>query len=336
MIEPQADFSIAVVIPLFNKERAIESAIASVLAQHRLPEELVVVDDGSTDESFENARQAMAKAPEAMRCSLLSQANAGVSAARNRGVEESTTGYVAFLDADDEWDPGCIAELERLASACPSATLLSVRLAKRTPEGTIIPESSGLQDFFGLVPNPLEAYAKGYGILSSSSAAVRRDAWSRSGGFPVNARKGEDVFLWLGLIMNGSFAHSSAPLSFWRDHYSGFVRRNGVVPYHLAHFLGTAEGRRELASCAALSNFIESNLVVQVASHILVGDRAVAETLCRFAATCSLRTRLKCAAALHMPQRLLVALSSWIRRARRRPRSTQGRVRKPRSARQSS
>ena len=318
MSESAPGFTIAVVIPLFNKESAIASTIASVLGQSRLPDELIVVDDGSTDKSLSTARQTIGKTPAEVRCSLVSQANAGVSAARNRGVREATSDYIAFLDADDEWDPACIAEFEKLATAFPSATLLSVRLAKRKPDGRIVPESSALKDFFGIVAEPVETYRRGYGILSSSSVAVRRDAWAESGGFPENARKGEDIFLWLKLMMAGTFAHSSAPLSFWRDQYSDVVSRNGTVPHYLAHFLGTPEGRDALASNASLANFLEANLVVQIASHRLVGDEAVAKQLYRLAATCSPSTRLKSAVALLLPGWGLSGLSRWIRRSRRR------------------
>ena len=98
-----SQFAIAVVIPLFNKEAAIETTIRSVLDQTRLPDELIIVDDDSSDRSVANAERALANAPEGLRWRILSQANAGVSAARNHVAAESSSQYIAFLDADDEW-----------------------------------------------------------------------------------------------------------------------------------------------------------------------------------------------------------------------------------------
>ena len=91
--------SVSVVIPTYNYGRFVADAIRSVLDQTRPPSEIIVVDDGSTDETA-----AVVKAfGEAVR--YVRQDNAGVCAARNRGVSESTSELVAFLDADDIWEP---------------------------------------------------------------------------------------------------------------------------------------------------------------------------------------------------------------------------------------
>ena len=86
----------AVVIPVFNGERFIGAALESVFAQTRVPEEIIVVDDGSTDASAEVARGFPG-------VRVLQQANAGPSAARNRGITAATSDYIALLDADDLW-----------------------------------------------------------------------------------------------------------------------------------------------------------------------------------------------------------------------------------------
>lgn len=99
---------VSVIIPSYNCAPYLSEAIESVLDQSHPPAEVIVVDDGSTDDSLEIARGFGA------RIRLLAQANAGVSAARNRAIEEATGDWLAFLDADDVWLP---TKLERQLAA---------------------------------------------------------------------------------------------------------------------------------------------------------------------------------------------------------------------------
>ena len=90
---------ISVVIPAYNAEKHIARAIESVLAQTRPAEEIIVVDDGSSDGTAEVVRSFGDKVI------LIQQPNAGVSVARNKGIEHATGDWIAFLDSDDEWLP---------------------------------------------------------------------------------------------------------------------------------------------------------------------------------------------------------------------------------------
>src|SRR5437016_4504964 len=99
--------SVAVVIPLYNGSRYIATAIRSVLAQTVIPEEIIVVDDGSTD----NGPAVVGRLGESAPIRLLSKPNGGQSDARNFGVVHTTSDLIAFLDQDDVWYPTHIAEL---------------------------------------------------------------------------------------------------------------------------------------------------------------------------------------------------------------------------------
>lgn len=310
--------TLTVVIPLYNKENAVETTIKSVLRQTRTPNEVIIVDDGSTDGSVAVVTRVIESQSSDIPVRLIRQQNQGVSTARNRGAAEAKSDFIAFLDADDEWLPECASELEKLARSCPDATVLTVLLAKVQADGAIRAEMSSLPPgCFGELPAPLDSYRKGYGIIHSSSVAVRRDAWLRSGGFPAGARSGEDICCWLKLLMSERIAHSARPLSIWRDEHTGAESRRGVVPHHFVYFLGTSEGRKYCEN-AALVRFLGSNLAVQIGGLRLAGEQEVVVELRRLAASLPLRFRGACLAAAIAPKWLLRKGISWRREARAR------------------
>ena len=103
---------ISVVMPAYNSSRFIEAALDSVAAQSFAPDEIIVIDDGSTDDTFERVQRWQAKSKHAI--TLLKQSNQGVSAARNHGIHTARGDWIALLDSDDIW----LAEhLKQLAGA---------------------------------------------------------------------------------------------------------------------------------------------------------------------------------------------------------------------------
>lgn len=106
--------TVSVVIPTYNRAALLAKAVESVLAQSVLPDEVVIVDDGSTDETHELCAQW----PSPVR--YVYQQNAGVSAARNRGINEARGRYIAFLDSDDVWRTEKLAAQLAVMRALPS------------------------------------------------------------------------------------------------------------------------------------------------------------------------------------------------------------------------
>jgi len=107
---------VSVIIPLFNKEVYIKKCIQSVLAQTYSNFELIIVNDGSTDGSLLKVLEFVDS-----RISFLTQENSGVSIARNNGVSVSKHDYIAFLDADDWWEPTFLEEMKALVETFPDA-----------------------------------------------------------------------------------------------------------------------------------------------------------------------------------------------------------------------
>src|SRR6516162_6773931 len=105
---------VSVTIPCFNQARFLSDAIASVRRQRYAPVEIVVIDDGSTDESARIARAAAVR--------LARQANAGISAARNAGLEMARGEFIVFLDADDELLPDAVESGVEVLQRNPSVS----------------------------------------------------------------------------------------------------------------------------------------------------------------------------------------------------------------------
>ncbi|WP_273372801.1 glycosyltransferase family 2 protein [Alistipes megaguti] len=183
---PKTTFT--VVIPLYNKEREIEATLRSVLAQNRQPEEIVVVDDGSTDRSAEVVRRIGSPLVR-----LIQQPNAGVSAARNRGIAEARSSHIALLDGDDGWEPGYLAAMERLIDDYPDCGLYCAGFTIESHDGTF--PAPGL-DRRGVVDNFFRDSAHRYIAIPSASCIPRR-VFDTIGGFPVGMKIAEDLYLWI-------------------------------------------------------------------------------------------------------------------------------------------
>ena len=124
------DIQISAVIPTYNRAHLIGPAVESVLRQTKQPAEIIVVDDGSTDDT----REQVASFGDLVR--YIYQANSGASAARNRGVREARSEWIAFLDSDDLW---LETHLERMAHAiCATAGAACFYFAD-----TILPAEEG-------------------------------------------------------------------------------------------------------------------------------------------------------------------------------------------------
>ncbi len=198
---------ISIVVPLFNKALHIERAIQSVIKQSYKNFELIVVNDGSTDKGPEIVKRMYDS-----RIMLIHQDNAGVSAARNRGIAASRGDMVAFLDADDEWKPDFLETINRLRNKYPGAGIYATAyniVNERHSE--INPKFIGIMvsSWEGMIPSYFRSAALGTPPVSSSASCVPKIVLIEMSGFSVGRRMGEDLDLWGRIALHYPIAFSS-------------------------------------------------------------------------------------------------------------------------------
>jgi glycosyltransferase involved in cell wall biosynthesis len=236
----------SVIIPLYNKAPYIRKALESVLAQTYTDYEVIVVDDGSTDDSCaiadEFVREAMGnglwaideennrQSPIANRLMLLKQQNAGVSAARNNGVAQASGEYIAFLDADDWWEPTYLERMARLIDDYPKAGLYACNYVYYKPGKTHV----ALNIPTGYINYPKAYYEGGAMPVTSISVAVPRKVFEEVGGFPLGIKLGEDFLLWSKIAMQYKVAFLNEPLAWYNNDVPATLRatRNLHAPEH--------------------------------------------------------------------------------------------------------
>ncbi len=202
--------AVSVVVPLYNKASTVLEALAGALVQDLADLEVIVVDDGSTDDGGERAR-----ALRDSRLIHLQQENGGVSSARNRGLMAARAPWVAFLDADDTWQPDHLSGLLRAAASGNPVMCFS----NMNMEGGA---SRGLRLNAGIPPQDIEDYFAfalahgGYPNITSGTM-VRRDAAIDAGLFTVGVSMGEDVDLWCRLALSGPVRYSGRATATYRE-----------------------------------------------------------------------------------------------------------------------
>lgn len=218
---------ISVVIPLYNKESSIASALVSVLAQTYQDFEVVVVDDGSTDSGA-----AIVEGYTDARIRLIRQENAGVSAARNKGIAEAKGEYVAFLDADDEWMPEFLAEIVALQREFPECRAQATNYTFNSygAKSPSILRRIPFQGDHGVLTNYFEVASCSHPPVWTSAVCIERALLQEIGGFPVGVKSGEDLWVWAHVAVRTQWAYSMKAMAQYNFDQMAFKETPTRVP----------------------------------------------------------------------------------------------------------
>lgn len=177
--------SVSVIIPVYNRVKSIGRALDSVLKQTYQPKEIIVVDDGSTDGTVDYIRENYPQV------TVLTQANQGPSAARNRGIAHSTGEWVALLDSDDIWLPDKLRAQVQIIEKNPGLGMIGSRRYKNCydyDEQVVKRPVARAVSFFHFLKQT---------TCHTSTVLLRREALEKVGLFDEKLPAAEDVDLWV-------------------------------------------------------------------------------------------------------------------------------------------
>lgn len=257
----------SIIMPLYNKAPFVRKALESIASQTYRDFELIVVDDGSSDDSASICEEFIKQQPTSDsslkgeelssiegpvdvhraqnggRLHLIRQSNTGVAAARNRGVKESHGEFLCFLDADDWWGANYLEEMDKLIKEYPEAGLYATNYVYYKPGKTHV----ALKLDRGYINYP-EAYLHGEMPVWTGAACMPRKVFDEMGGFPVGIRLGEDFLLWAKTALKYKVAFCEKPLAYYNNDVPAGMRatRNLHKPqFHMLFNMSDIESRVE-------------------------------------------------------------------------------------------
>ena len=223
----------SVIVPLYNKAPYVRHALESIAAQTFRDYEVIVVDDGSTDNSLALVKEFVERIDDRYiddRWTIITQPNAGVAAARNNGVAKSKGEYVCFLDADDWWEANFLEEMDRRIKDYPDAGLYATNYIYYKHGKTHVV----LEIERGYINYP-EAYLHSAAMpVWTGAACMTRKVFDEMRGFPVGIKLGEDFLLWAKTALHYKVAFCEKPLAYYNNNVPAHLRatRNLHAPEH--------------------------------------------------------------------------------------------------------
>lgn len=222
----------SIIIPLFNKQSSIQNTLNSVLDQKFDLFEIWIVDDGSTDNSYIRAKE---YAESDSRIHLIKKENGGVSSARNLGISYAKYEYIAFLDADDTWEPDYLFEQEKLIRDFPEAYMwgLSWNIVHNNIKQQ---RKHNIPDNFRGIPK--NYWERGLHLFWTSAIVVRKTAFEKTGSFDERIFYGEDLDMWFRIMLNFPVAYCDKTLAnYIQDAENRVMNQKIPLEKHLPWFI---------------------------------------------------------------------------------------------------
>lgn len=252
---------ISIVIPLYNKEKSIVTTLQSVINQTFTDWECIVVNDGSTDNSLEVVKNFVDGLDiKDWRLKILSQDNAGVSAARNRGIHAAMGEFVAFLDGDDIWDKDFLKEMAQLIEDYPGRSIYGLGCERIKRGETVVLKDCYYRGESGW------SYAT-MAFTGSSTCVNKHDAIA-VGLFDTRMTHGEDIDMWWRLMLLHGGGSYMRPYAYYiQDSENRAMHRLAPLQKHIPYYMDKfAEAR---AKNVEFRKFFDKEMIQRLYPYLL-------------------------------------------------------------------
>ena len=233
----QIVMTFSVIMPLYNKAPYVEKAIRSVLEQTYPHYELIVINDGSTDNSAEIAEKLLVGVTNAK---FINQQNSGVATTRNNGVAIAKGESVCFLDADDWWDVSFLQEMSQFIQEYPEAGIWGTNYWYVKRGMTRV----GVRCETGYINYPFVYKSQTSMPLWTGAVCMAKETYLKYGGFPAGIKLGEDFLLWTKIALERKVAFLNKPVAYYNNNVPATMRatRNLHKPeYHMLFVMNYLE-----------------------------------------------------------------------------------------------
>lgn len=216
------EIKISVIIPTYNSAAYIERTLDSVLSQCELPDEIVIVDDGSSDNTIKVLEEYEEKHRDVFsNIRVFQQTNQGAGAARNRAVKEAHSEWIAFLDSDDIWMPGKLEAVKTVMKNYPDASIIAHDEYAVDEKDLEARQLCKLHERYDKSQDLFIQLYQG-NLFSTSCMVIRKEVIEKAGGFDESLRSAQDYDLWIRCSLNGKLHYIPEP-------YEIYVTREGNI-----------------------------------------------------------------------------------------------------------
>tara|TARA_R110002012_G_scaffold17930_4_gene66660 strand:+ start:31487 stop:32425 length:939 start_codon:yes stop_codon:yes gene_type:complete len=257
----------SIIIPLYNKENFIVNTIQSALNQSCNDFEIIIINDGSTDNSLEKLHKITDP-----RITIFTIENQGVSHARNFGIDKASAEYIAFLDADDLWLPNHLESLKQLIKSFPKCGLYANAYVKRKGDITLVSYYKNIpNNFSGIIEDYFESSLSS-SIAWTSAVVIPKKVLETLHGFDENITlgAGEDTDLWIRIALQYSVAFNNNVTAIYNLHADNRISNSNT---NLRRFLDLDVYETTAKTNSSLKKYIDINRFSIALQYKLVGNK---------------------------------------------------------------